>query len=149
MASLGFDLLDRHVVAGGADEPAAPGLTFARLLERSAALAGGLRILGVERGQDVVVAVGADDRVVAVCAVVRLGAVPVPRGPSSAVAVVDGADGPVVRVGADEHPLDLVRQAGSGDAAMALAGDADGYRETVRQHAADVVEPLLDRRPVG
>jgi hypothetical protein len=146
MSSLGFDLLDRHVVGGGADDPATASLTFARLLERSAALGSGLRILGVERGQEVGVQVTGDERVLAVCACIRIGAVPAPDG---AVVVVDGPDGPVVRAGADEHPLDLVRQAGSGDAATALPDDADGYRDAVLRHAADVVEPLLARRPVG
>lgn len=145
MASLGFELLDRHVVSGGADDPATATLTFARLLERSAALGSGLRVLGVGPGHDVGVQVTGDERVLAVCACIRIGAVPARGG---AVSVVDGPDGPVVRVGSDEHPLDLVRQAGSGDAAMALADDADGYREAVLRHAADVVEPLLERRPV-
>ena len=37
MASLGFDLLDRHVVHGRADEPAVVGShTFSRLLDRFA-----------------------------------------------------------------------------------------------------------------
>ncbi len=146
MSSLAFDLLDRHVVAGGADDPATATLTFARLLERSAALGSGLRILGVQPGQEVGVQVTGDDRVVAVCACIRIGAVP---GGDGAVVVADGAEGPVVRAGSDEHPMELVRQAGSGDAAMALADDADGYRDAVLRHAADVVEPLLARRPVG
>lgn len=145
MASLGFDLLDRHVVSGGADDLAVGRLTFARLLERSASLASGLGMLGVRPGDEVGVQVGDVDRVLVVCACIRIGALPAPDG---VVVVVPGDDGPVVRVGDDVHPLDLVRQAGSGDAATALGQDADGYREAVLRHAADVVEPLLERRPV-
>ncbi|WP_286689189.1 AMP-binding protein [Aeromicrobium sp. REDSEA-S38_B2] len=106
MASLGFDLLDRHVIGGGADDPATSTLTFARLLERSSFLGSGLRMLGVQPGDEVGVQVAGDDRVVAVCACIRIGAVPAPDG---AVVVADGDAGP--------H--------------------------------ADVVEPLLARRPVG
>jgi|LULJ01.1.fsa_nt_gb hypothetical protein len=146
MASLGFDLLDRHVIGGGADDPATSTLTFARLLERSSFLGSGLRMLGVQPGDEVGVQVAGDDRVVAVCACIRIGAVPAPDG---AVVVADGDAGPEVRSAEGVHPLDLVRQAGSGDAATALAGDADGFRDAVLAHAADVVEPLLARRPVG
>lgn len=146
MASLGFDLLDRHVVAGGADDPAAGRLTYARLLERSASLASGLGMLGVRRGDEVGVQVVDVDRVLVVCACIRIGAVPAPDG--AVVVALGDDDGPVVRVGDDAHPLDLVRKAGSGDAAPALADDPDGYREAVLRHAADVVEPLLERRPV-
>jgi acyl-coenzyme A synthetase/AMP-(fatty) acid ligase len=146
MASLGFDLLDRHVIGGGADDPATATLTYARLLERSSFLASGLRMLGVQPGDDVGVQVDGDDRVVVVCACVRLGALPADDG---SVVVAVGADGPEVRSADGTHPLDLVRQAGSGDAATALAADADGYRDAVLERAADVVEPLLARRPVG
>lgn len=145
MASLGFDLLDRHVVSGGADDPAVGRLTFARLLERSASLASGLGMLGVRPGDEVGVQVDDVDRVLVVCACIRIGALPAPDG---VVVVVPSDDGPVVRVGDDVHPLDLVRQAGSGDAAMALADDTAGYRDAVLRHAADVVAPLLERRPV-
>lgn len=146
MASLGFDLLDRHVVGGGADDPATSTLTFARLLERASFLGSGLKMLGVQPGDQVGVQVTGDDRVVVVCACVRIGAVPAADG---TVLVAVGADGPEVRSAGGVHPLDLVRQAGSGDAATALATDDDGYRDMVLMHAADVVEPLLDRRPVA
>lgn len=146
MASLGFDLLDRHVIGGGADDAATARLTYARLLERASFLASGLRMLGVQPGDRVGVQVEGDDRVVTVCACIRIGAVPVSEGD---VVVAIGDDGPEVRSAEGVHPLDLVRQAGGGDPAAALASDPDDYRAAVLAHAADVVEPLLARRPVG
>lgn len=146
MSSLGFDLLDRHVVDGGADDLAGGSLTFARLLERSAALARGLLLLGVVEGDEVAVRVIGEDRLVAVCACTRIGAVPV--ADEADVVVEVGPDGAAqVRTREGTHPLDLVRRAGSGDPAAALADDADGYRDAVRARAADVVDALLARRP--
>lgn len=150
MTSLGFDLLDRHVVAGRADHPAAGGRTYARLLEQSAALAAGLQVLGVKEGDDVAVGVEGDDHALVVCACIRLGAVPVAGGRAAEdqVAVVDTDEGVEVRAGAEVHPLDLVRRAGSGDPAAALAADADGYREAVLAVEGPLVTALLEGRSV-
>lgn len=78
--NLCFNALDRHVVHGGADEPAlllAGGpLDFAGLLERVGALAGAFRALGVGPGERVVLALpDPTDLVVAELACARLGAV--------------------------------------------------------------------------
>lgn len=150
MTSLGFDLLDRHVVAGRADHLAAGGLTYARLLERSAALAAGLKVLGVAAGDRVVVGVEGDERVLVVCACIRLGAVPVDAGTDEAeeglVAVVQTAEGGQVRAGEEIHALDLVRRAGSGDPAPALGTDAPGYRDAVLGGFGPLVDPLLEGR---
>ena len=107
MDSLGFDLLDRHVVDGRGDDiactDATGSLTFARLLERSAAMAGGLRVLGVRAGDEVAVDVPAGNlQVVIVCACIRLGAVPGNRGE---VRIID-EDG-IVTVRMDDRDLDL------------------------------------------
>ena len=145
--SLGFDLLDVHVVHGRADEPAVVGShTFARLLERAAAIAAGLGVIGVGVGTPVRVELEGVVRVEVVCACIRLGALPGTEG--DARVVLDDGE-PWVHVGAESHPLDLVRRAGSSDPAMALADDAEGYRERVLALVPDVVEPLLAGRPVG
>ncbi len=140
MASLGFDLLDRHVVAGRADATAVGTLTYARLLERSAAVAAGLRVLGVQPGDEVAVRLDGEDRVVVVAACIRLGALPGDAG-AHVVSLDDGTA--TVTVGDEVHPLDLVRRAGSGDPATALADDAPGYRDQVLGRVGDVVTPLL------
>ena len=143
MTSLGFEMLDRHVVAGRADHPAAGGHTYARLLELSAALAAGLQVLGVGAGDHVDVRVEGDDRALVVCACIRLGAVPSDEGQ---VAVVDTDAGVEVRAGEEVHPLDLVRRAGSGDPAPSLAADAEGYRESVLAREGQLVTTLLEGR---
>lgn len=78
--NLCFNAVDRHVVHGGADEPAlllAGGpLDFATLLEQVGALAGAFRALGVGPGERVVLALpDPTDLVVAELASARLGAV--------------------------------------------------------------------------
>jgi propionyl-CoA synthetase len=81
-----FNALDRHVVRGRADEPALiydsavtqtkQTLTYAQLLERVAAFAGGLRRLGVGKGDRVIVYMPMiPEAVVAMLACARLGAV--------------------------------------------------------------------------
>ena len=133
MSSLGFDLLDRHVVDGRGDDVActdASGtLTYARLLERSAALAGGLRAIGVGVGDDVAVLVSAGTlRVQVVCACIRLGAVP---GDDGHVRIVEGSGGVTVQWADEELDLSLVMKAGKTDPAPSLAADSAGYAEAV------------------
>lgn len=162
MPSLGFAMLDRHVVAGRADDLAVDvdgaTLTFARLLEHSAALAGGLKVLGVGEGDLVVVDLPpGPDRVTAVCACLRLGALPGrtgrpggSTGPQAGTGVqvrhVDGVS--VVTAGADRIDLVTVRRAGTSDPAVALPGDVEGFGEQAEACAPDVVLPLLAGRPV-
>ncbi len=150
MSSIGFDLLDRHVVDGRSDHVAcsdATGiLTFARLLERSASLAGGLQALGVRDGDEV----GLDlepgnHHVILVCACARLGAVP---GTSGSVHVVAQDDGPVVRAGDDSIDVALLTKAGATEPAPSLPADAPGYRDRLRASAPDVIDALLAGSPV-
>jgi propionyl-CoA synthetase len=81
-----FNALDRHVVRGRADQPALiydsavtgaqQTLTYAELLERVAAFAGGLRALGVGKGDRVVIYLPMiPEAVIAMLACARLGAV--------------------------------------------------------------------------
>jgi propionyl-CoA synthetase len=81
-----YNALDRHVIRGRADQPALiydsavtgaqQTLTYAELLERVAAFAGGLRALGVGKGDRVVVYMPMiPEAVIAMLACARLGAV--------------------------------------------------------------------------
>jgi len=144
VASLGFDLLDRHVVDGRGDDIACTddtgALTFARLLERSAALAGGLRAIGVGAGDEVAVDVEPGNlQVQIVCACVRLGAVP---GDSGDVRIVETADGVTVSTD-EEFDLTLVLKVGKADPAPSLPADPPGFRDRVRDGFGTVVDLLL------
>ncbi len=151
MASLGFDLLDRHVVAGRADEPALlsdPRFTFARLLEHAAAVGGALTALGVTPASGFVLDLEPGvDHVVLLCACVRIGVVPGPESPFAA----RGGDAVTQVVVPGHDPIDLttLRRAGSTDPASALAADVDGFRERALREWSTVLEPLLDARAVG
>jgi non-ribosomal peptide synthetase component F len=152
MASLGFAMLDQHVVDGRADATAvrhgSETLTFARLLERAAAVGGGLSALGVQVGHEVAVDLPVGlDRVVVVCACLRLGAVPTEQpvdGAGSAVTVVEVDGTPTVTVDGQD-PIDLLtlRRAGSTDPAVSLPADPDGLRPRAEQSHAGIVLPLL------
>lgn len=143
MTSLAFQVLDHHVVAGRADDPAlvtAEGtLSYAQLLHESASLAGGLRDLGVRRGTPVHVEV--PDRriwVLSVLAVVRLGAEP------DAEARFRIAGSPAtVTTPEEDYDLDLVLRAGRVDPAVAPLADPEGYAERMTQRYGDVLAALL------
>lgn len=144
MPSLAFDLLDRHVVDGRGDDIACSDhtgmLTFAELVERSAALAGGLKALGVNLDDEVAVSMSTGNRrVLVVCACIRLGAVP---SESGQVRIVESTERVVVHAAGDEHDLDLVIRAGKTDPAPSLASDPPGYRERVAEAIGDVIDTL-------
>jgi hypothetical protein len=137
--SLGFDLLDRHVVDGRGDDIACTddsgALTFAQLLERSAALAGGLQAIGVSAGDEVAVRVEPGNlQVEIVCACVRLGAVP---GESGDVRIVEESGDVTVL------DLALVAKAGKTEPAPSLPVDAPGFRDRVNEGFGAVIEELL------
>lgn len=143
--SLGFELLDRHVVAGRAEHiactDASGSMTFAKLTERAAELAGGLAMLGVEPGEFVRIELSPGNvRVTAVCAVIRLGAVP-GASDDTLIAEFDGE----VRVRRGEHDLDLtlVQRAGRAQPAPSLTQDPDGYRAAAVGEFGEIVETLL------
>ncbi len=148
--SLGFDLLDRHVVDGRGDDIACTDdtgtLTYAQLVERSAALAGGFRALGVGADDEVAVLVGPGNlQVQIICACVRLGAVPAGHGD---VRVVESSDGVTVHTADEEVDLALVTKVGKTDPAPSLPSDPPGYTGRVREAFGDVVESLLAGTPV-
>jgi hypothetical protein len=149
MTALSFELLDRHVVAGRHDDiacsDASGSLTFAKLLERSAALAGGLYLLGIRPAGPVHVDLpGGNDRVIAACAVIRLGALPDDAGVH--IGVVDGV--PCVRINDSDIDLALVERAGRSDPQPAGTSDPPGYAESIADVFGDIVGPLLSGSPV-
>ena len=150
MTALSFEMLDRHVVAGRSERiactDATGSLTFARLLERSAALAGGLVVLGLRPGDGVELDLPAgNDRVIAVCALIRLGALPA-SGTEARIAAVGGAGS--VRVNENEIELSLVERAGRSDPLPAGTVDEPGYADAVTDVFGDIVGPLLSGSPV-
>lgn len=150
MTALSFAMLDRHVVAGRGEHVACTdatgSLTFARLLERSAALAGGLVVLGIRPGDGMGFDLPAgNERVIAVCALIRLGALPA-TSTEPRIAVVDGAAR--VRINDNDIELSLVERAGRSDPLPADTVDEPGYAEAVSAVFADIVGPLLSGSPV-
>jgi hypothetical protein len=151
MSSLGFALLDRHVVDGHGDDVACSDdsetLTYARLLERSAALAGGLRVLGVRPGDEVALTVPSGNlQVVIVCACIRIGAVPGHRGEVRVAEV-----GEQVRVQKDEHDIELavLLKAGAADPAPSQKTDPPGYDTQARTVFTGIIDALLAGRTVA
>ena len=150
MTSLGFEILDRHVVEGHGDDVACTdetgSLTYATLLERAAELAGGLHILGVRGGDPVEIDLpNGNLQVTAVCAVIRLGAIPAAHG-DARLLVVDG----VARVLLHDHDLELavVQRAGRAEPAPAVRFDPPGYGDVASNAFEDIVESLLSGSPV-
>jgi acyl-coenzyme A synthetase/AMP-(fatty) acid ligase len=150
MTALSFEMLDRHVVAGRGEDiactDATGSLTFARLLERSAALAGGLVVLGLRPGDGVELDLPtSNERVLVVCALIRVGAVPA-AGAEARVVMTDGAGR--VRINDDDIELSLVERAGRSDPLPAGTVDEPGYAEVVSDAFGDIVGPLLSGSPV-
>ena len=150
MTALSFEMLDRHVVDGSGEdiacEDASGSLTFAKLLERSAALAGGLVVLGIRPGDGVELDLPAgNERVIAVCALVRLGALP-GTGTDARIGVVDGTGS--VHINDNDIALPLVERAGRLDPLPAGTVDEPGYAKSVTEAFGDIVGPLLSGSPV-
>jgi acyl-coenzyme A synthetase/AMP-(fatty) acid ligase len=150
MTALSFEMLDRHVVAGRSDSVACTdatgSLTFARLLERSAALAGGLVVLGIRPGDGV----GLDlpvgnERVIAVCALIRIGTLPA-TGTEVRIGVVDGVGS--VRINDNDIELSLVERAGRSDPVPAGTSDEPGYADVIADAFGEIVGPLVSGSPV-
>ncbi|HJR88652.1 MAG TPA: AMP-binding protein [Aeromicrobium sp.] len=150
MTALSFDMLDRHVVTGRGDDiactDATGSLSFARLLERSAALAGGLAVLGIRPDDGVELDLpNGNGRVIAVCALIRLGARPA-TGTDTRIVMVHGAAS--VRINDNDIELALVERAGRSDPLPAGTVDEPGYTDAVADVFGDIVGPLLSGSPV-
>lgn len=155
VTSLGFEMLDRHVVHGRGDQiacsDATGSLTFVKLTEQVAELAGGLRMLGVEPGASVRVSLPPGNTLVmAVCAVIRLGALPCEgpdEGPDTEgeVRIVEVDGEAWVRAGDHQLELTTLRRAGRSEPAPSLTHDpAVDHAEAF----ADIVQTLLSGSPV-
>ena len=150
MASLGFDLLDRHVVDGHGDDIACSdadgSLTYARLLEQAAALGGGLRAIGVRADDAVAVTLSPGNlRVVVACACARIGAVP---DADATIRIDDESGTAVVHLDDETIELAVVAKAGKTDPASARAEDPAGYRDRFHEDFGEIVDSLLVRTPI-
>lgn len=153
--SLTFDSLDRRVIDGRGDDIAVgidgTEITYARLVERSAAVAGGLRLLGIGAGTAVTVDLDGLDLVISVWALARIHAVPMSSPMSSnhqddnprptAQARMTG-DPAVVIIGDERYPLKSIELTGRNDPAGAPRTDPDGYREALLAAYPHVIAPL-------
>lgn len=153
--SLTFDALDRRVIDGRGDDVAVgidgTEITYARLVERSAAVAGGLRLLGIGPGTAVTVDLEGLDLVISVWALARIHVLPMSSRMSSshqddnprptAQARITG-DPAVVIIGDDRYPLLSIELTGRNDPAAAPRTDPDGYREALLAAYPHIIAPL-------
>ena len=149
MTSLVFRALDQHVVGGLADEPAIVDergvMSFAQLLHESASVAGAINQLGVVAGTDVAIDFPAGrERIVAVLACARLGAVP----DETATGFRFAGEPPVFHTPETEAAWDLLIRAGRNEPAPAPQRDSDGYEQLLLALHADVFEPLIAGRAI-
>lgn len=115
-----FELLDRQVVAGRADDLAVadPPRTYAQMVEEVAALGGALRALGVAPGSHVLVDLADPHRArTARLAVARIGGVVVESDPASRERAIAEAR-PVLRLD-DDFDWEVAVRAGRTDPAAA------------------------------
>jgi non-ribosomal peptide synthetase component F len=159
--NLCYNALDRHVIAGSAEAPAAVAaaetLDFAHLLERVSALAGALRGLGVGPGRPVAIEVDdALDGLVAQLACARLAAVygslaDLPE-PELILASRDVSAGAAVRVLRGLEPTDPTRdiawelavRAGREDPAACAAVPSDAVAFVADGEPVTVLAALLE-----
>lgn len=148
MSSLVFRALDHHVVGGLADHPALMDergpISFAELLHESASVAGALGQLGVLAGTEIALEVSGRERVIAVLACARVGAVPRSDAEGFRLTGVP----PVLHTPDTEAPWDLLIRAGRTDPAPAPGHDADGYEQLLLANYADVFAPLIAGRTI-
>lgn len=147
MTSLVFRALDQQVVAGLADEDAVADergtLSYAELLHESACVAGAMSHLGVSVGTPVAIEATGRERIIAVLACARLGALP---GTSGAHRLV--GDPPVLHAPDTEVPWDLLMRAGRSEPAPAPSSDPEDYEELMMSSHGDVFAPLLAGRAI-
>ncbi len=149
MTSLIFRALDQHVVGGLADHPAIEDsrgpMSFAQLLHESAAVAGAFRHLGVATGTPIALDLAdGRERVIAVLACARLGAVP---SPDAAGFRLTGAP-PIFSTPEIETTWDLLIRAGRNEPAPAPDRDPDGYELLLLSDYGDVFTALTAGRTI-
>jgi hypothetical protein len=109
-------------------------------------LAGGLRVLGIGPGHGIHVDLQeGNERVVAVCAVIRLCALPAADA-NARIFSLDGVG--TFRINDDEVELAVVERAGRSDPHPAPKVDPAGYAEALTEAFGDIVGPLLSGSPV-
>jgi len=157
--SLTFDSLDRRVIDGRGDDVAVgidgTEITYARLVERSAAVAGGLRLLGIGPGSAVTVDLEGLDLVISVWALARIHVLPMSSPMPSPMSSSHQDDNPrptaqaritgdpaVVIIGDDRYPLLSIELTGRNDPAAAPRTDPDGYREALLAAYPHIIAPL-------
>lgn len=140
--SLVFDVLDRQVIAGLADDIAIADergtVSYAQLLHESACIGAGLHHMGVEPGTPVVVDVAPGrDLVMSVLACARIGAVP-----SDAADVRLVGTPPVLHTLDTEVTWDVLDKAGRTEPAPAPETDPEGYEAHLRATYPDIFTTL-------
>ena len=141
MTSLVFRALDRHVVAGLADDTAVEDergpLSYAELTHESACVAGAISHLGVGSGTEVSIVIpGGRNLAIAVLACARLGAVPNAGG-------VFRFEGETFHTPETAVAWDLLMRAGRSEPAPAPDSDSEGYEELMREAFPDLFSALL------
>ncbi|MCW2800615.1 MAG: hypothetical protein JWQ70_2087 [Aeromicrobium sp.] len=144
MTSLVFRALDQHVVGGLADHPAIEdergSMSFAQLLHESASVAGAISHLGVTTGTRIALDLPhGRERIIAVLACARLGAVPHAEATEFRLTGVP----PVFHTLETEAPWDLLIHAGRNEPAPAPGNDPDGYEQALLADYEDVFGPLI------
>lgn len=142
MTSLVFRALDQQVVGGLADNDAIADdrgtLSYAELLHESACVAGAMSHLGVSAGTAVAIDATGRERVIAVLACARLGALPGTSG-----TYTFAGEPPVLHAPDTEVTWDLLMRAGRSEPAPAPDADPADYEELMLSNHGDIFTPLL------
>jgi hypothetical protein len=149
MTSLVFRALDQHVVGGLADDSAIEdergSMSFAQLLHESASVAGAINQLGVTTGTEIAIDLLAGrERVIAVLACARLGAVPAATATEFRLI----GEPPVFHTPETEAAWDLLIRAGRNEPAPAPGEDPEGYEQLLLDAYEDVFAPLIAGRTI-
>ena len=149
MTSLVFRALDQHVVGGLADNPAIEdelgSMSFAQLLHESASVAGAINQLGVSTGTEIALDLPSGrERIIAVLACARLGAVPRAGATEFRLTGVP----PVFHAAEIEAAWDLLIRAGRNEPAPAPSNDPDGYEQLLLADFGDIFVPLTEGQTI-
>lgn len=141
MTSLIFRALDQQVISGNADRLAIDDgtveITYAELLARTAAIAGGLVNAGIHQGTHVALELHDSSQVVAVLALARIGAVP-----DVHAEIRIAGEPPVVHTGEHDYAWSTIISAGKTDPHPAPDSDAQGYAAALKDAYEDIFASL-------